>query len=572
MVVKSLISVTSKGLQSFKQTLKTFRVTRNVEATKNGLKLPKQTSFANSVNQKSLENISLLKPVFQSFRSSVPGNALRIMQNMRSSNGISRSNFFFNDYMAKRARFGTYLFSFGGLVMLQDELYEERDLHNSNVDSLNSFCHSLKDQFDNSFSDEFADNGQQISKFHQFTVGSLLSKKENSSLYDFVPKEDSLLHETLEESFDFDSKSFEIIPAENSQENNIVIKEPEYVIEVVEHFNNLPPLPLSNEACIDAQLMCQSYTDEPSVLKILRQRVNSHPNIKMIDSFYFSQNDQKKNNLIATMRKRSNFVFNFGQMDDRSNLNLIYQKSEQSLFDFLNEYKLDIDTIIIITAQMLEAVSFLQSNFTVHRSISPHSVYIDTSKETPRILLGDFLQAFKVNSSNEMKVPFSSMQIDTRNNFHLWQAPEVFSAKAGNKKYVNYQNSDTWSVGMIALQMFQSNIKKEWRDLDASEKFFKHFIVHLLDTNPIKRMNASLAADILHLHLFATSSRTTNHTDDLDSINKWLTNHVADFIMRRNRADSDQVFSEMCSNFFKRLDYKRLVRAYDLFEHFSVDL
>ena len=31
MVVKSLISVTSKGLQSFKQTLKTFRVTRNVE-------------------------------------------------------------------------------------------------------------------------------------------------------------------------------------------------------------------------------------------------------------------------------------------------------------------------------------------------------------------------------------------------------------------------------------------------------------------------------------------------------------------------------------------------------------
>ena len=88
----------------------------------------------------------------------------------------------------------------------------------------------------------------------------------------------------------------------------------------------------------------------------------------------------------------------------------------------------------------------------------------------------------------------------------------------------------------------------------------------------LQRMNASLAADILHLHLFATSSRTTNHTDDLDSINKWLTNHVADFIMRRNRADSDQVFSEMCSNFFQRLDYKRLVRAYDLFEDFSVDL
>ena len=40
------------------------------------------------------------------------------------------------------------------------------------------------------------------------------------------------------------------------------------MIEVVEHFNNLPPLPLSNEACIDAQLMCQSYTDEPSVLKM----------------------------------------------------------------------------------------------------------------------------------------------------------------------------------------------------------------------------------------------------------------------------------------------------------------
>ena len=75
------------------------------------------------------------------------GNAFRIMQNMRASNGVSKSNFFFNDYMTKRARFGTYLFSFGGLVMFQDELYEERNTHNSNLDSLTSFCHSLKVTF-----------------------------------------------------------------------------------------------------------------------------------------------------------------------------------------------------------------------------------------------------------------------------------------------------------------------------------------------------------------------------------------------------------------------------------------
>jgi len=459
-------------------------------------------------------------------------------------------------------------------VMFQDELYEERNTHNSNLDSLTSFCHSLKAQFDNSFSDDFACSVQERSYVGKFTFGSLLSKKENSLVYNLLPKEESPINETSEELFNFDSKSFDILPDQSLQNNNIVSKKTEYVIEVVKSFNNIAALPLTRQACLDAQLMCLNNTDKIGIQKMIERKINNHPNIKMIESFYFSKTNWRKNNLTASVRKKKmNFIFNDAQLDNKSSLNLIYKKNEQTLEDFMNKYKLDIDTIVIITAQLLEAVSFLQSNFTVHRNVSPHSVYIDSFKEgCPRILLGDFFDAFKVNSLNEMKVPFSTMKLDTRNKFHSWQAPEVFSAKPGFEKYVNYQNSDTWSIGMIALQMFESNITKPWKHLNSSEKFFKRFIVNLLDTNPLKRLDASLAADILHLHLFATSSRQTNKTDDIDSINKWLSNHAVDFVMRRNKHDSDQVLNEMSRNFFQRLDYKRLVCAYNLFESFSIHL
>jgi len=86
-----------------------------------------------------------------------------------------------------------------------------------------------------------------------------------------------------------------------------------------------------------------------------------------------------------------------------------------------------------------------------------------------------------------LKVPFESIELDTRLPPNKWQAFEITSSTPSRGNYIDYSNTDVFSVGVIAQQIFDCNNYEE-EIFDSTRKsqddlFRISFLSDLLHSN-----------------------------------------------------------------------------------------
>jgi len=572
-LMESLVSMASRGFKPFIQKnvfLNSARTTKTQVKLDVKSVLPRVRPRPScSSHSKSVQLQNFFSPLLRSFKTTIASDASKLTSKFNGLRGLSKRNFFYKDYLARRARYSGYLFSFGGLVFMQDQFYEEVEERDQHFQSYISLCSTIKTMFN---SPQLIREKEDVVNWNNYKIGKQIFTKQNSTVYEFNKCEQEDFEET--ESFDlisYDSsaESFTRLShhSEEIEEQNfndeIEDGNQNYAVEVIKRKQTQSlVLPL-----YDRPHQAKVYNgrfNSDSILHWRESKVGYHPNIVMVQHLYTDDARDVPNNMVK-FNTGMEFLFRFDQTG-KTDLNLVTNRYEETLTSYTNSHKMDEETVMVIVLQLLEAVSFLRSRLTVHRKISPETIYVESNVGDgyPRVLLGDFLDAFQVSSENELLVPFENVLFDTRVSFNLWQAPEIFSAKPGKRRWIDYRNSDVWSVGIITKFLFGQISSMDEDSTDTSNKIHRSFgsifSASLLNPDPQLRLKPDEAADILHLQLFNSFNPdqidTMNADYEIyDEISGWLTEHCIDFIFRQH---DDKVLNDLCWSFFKRLDFKRL--------------
>jgi len=577
--IDSLMSMASRGFKPFLQKNSLIQFTRQdkskfiqIEGKSVVPRVRPNRNCSTQLCNKDVDIQHLLPPLLRSFRTTIARNASKLTNKLNGARGLTKRNFFYKDYLGRRARYSGYLFSFGGLAFMQDQLYEEAEEREIHFQSYMNLCTSIKDMF-NSTETISNQTKDKLINWGNYTVGSELCIKENSTVYEFNKSETTTESDT--ESFAFDSldssASFEVLSHKSAEIAEV--EDTNYTVEVVKSKKQSLALPFINNKSSHANKGGSLYRGKFNsnlISQWIDGKIGYHPNIVMVEHLFEVDADEAK--YFVEFNMKMEFMFRLDQ-PNTNDLCLVTKRYDQTLKSFIAGYVMEEETSMVIILQLLEAVSFLRSNFAVHRKICPETIYVEHNDGTyPRVLLGDFIDAFQVNSESEMLVPFEHISFDTRVPFNLWQAPEIISAKPGKGKYIDYRNSDVWSVGIIASLLLDGN-KSSLRETtemsnstQESREFNSLFLASLLNPDPQVRLTAAEAGDILHLQVFATFAPEEQTTHDqvnpdyaiYDEISDWLTIHCVDGLFRKH---DDEVLHDLCSSFFKRLDVKRLAVA-----------
>uniref|UniRef100_H2YCR6 non-specific serine/threonine protein kinase n=1 Tax=Ciona savignyi TaxID=51511 RepID=H2YCR6_CIOSA len=270
-------------------------------------------------------------------------------------------------------------------------------------------------------------------------------------------------------------------------------------------------------------------------------------------------------------------VFTSLGMHLRQFICLVTQRYEMSLKDYLRRYKLDMNTCMVVLAQIFEVVAYLEDQSVVHRAISSENFFVESTNNNsyPHLLLGHFDNAHSTGNKNGLLIPFQHETLDPRLSDLACQAPEVSRAKPGKRALIDYRKADAWSAGILAYEVLTGSNQFKEHKIDSRTFMEKeipslHLIPMphvlkmiarlLLSVNPSKRLSANEAADMLHFEIFAESP-LVSVTNQIPELCSWLTAHSAEMLARQQQ---DQVLVDLCRCFFRRIEPTNLFRSYKL--------
>lgn len=360
-----------------------------------------------------------------------------------------------------------------------------------------------------------------------------------------------------ESAFDFESESVEVI-SYNSQAHDDKEEDSymEKVLQVEERSDLCLPLK-------QAPMISKGEFNSVAILKWSNVgRIGRHPNVATIERAQVQRHHRSSSSTRPVKcDNEMRFTFQFVE-PTLVRIVLTTKKYDTNLEAMMKEewFTRDDHVIAVIISQMLEAVAFIRSQLVAHRSITPGCMYVQLNQDDyPRVCLGDFMHAMQANDESGMLVPFEDLSFDTRPPYNQWQAPEIFSAKYGKGRGVDYGKSDVWSVGVITSQLldshFRSSTNSQSRADNENRSFFNSLTAALLNPDPKSRLSANEAADVMHLRLFSRNHRLDR--DLYSSLASWLTLHYVESRLR----PSGCVLTDLTTSFLTRLDAPRLARA-----------
>ncbi|XP_029347147.1 serine/threonine-protein kinase PINK1, mitochondrial [Acyrthosiphon pisum] len=212
---------------------------------------------------------------------------------------------------------------------------------------------------------------------------------------------------------------------------------------------------------------------------------------------------------------------------------LVMKKYDMSLKQYLSKApSLKIRDKILLLAQLLEAVSHLSNQNVAHRDMKTDNILLDVSEGNdvcPALVITDF-GCCLADKDNGLNLPYKSADTDRGGNIAL-MAPEVVTARPGTFGYIDYSKADVWAVGAMAYEIFSDNnpfysyergkppllrnstYKEE--DLPAFSSdiplIIQTLIHSLLQRSTSKRLDASFAATVCQIYLWAPSSWITKY-------------------------------------------------------------
>jgi serine/threonine protein kinase len=220
-----------------------------------------------------------------------------------------------------------------------------------------------------------------------------------------------------------------------------------------------------------------------------------HPNII---KYYCSWIDYNKIDLIEnSSESESDTSINNNQIiqiDYLENYYLYIQMElcKQSLSNYLEITPFDYNSRLIIFKDIVNGLNYLHTNNIIHRDLKPSNILFDTNNT---IKISDFGMSIKQSLSNLNSNSIGSDLFGT----YLYSAPETLELNEYSKF------SDIYSLGIILYELlnnFSTGMEKNieinrLKDNNYSEDFISkfniesEFILKLIDTNPMKRLNTS---------------------------------------------------------------------------------
>ncbi|XP_022177078.1 serine/threonine-protein kinase PINK1, mitochondrial [Myzus persicae] len=212
---------------------------------------------------------------------------------------------------------------------------------------------------------------------------------------------------------------------------------------------------------------------------------------------------------------------------------LVMKKYDMSLKQYLSKTpSLKIRDKILLLAQLLEAVSHLTNQNVAHRDMKTDNILLDVSEGDdvcPALAITDF-GCCLADKDNGLYLPYKTADTDRGGNIAL-MAPEVVTARPGTFGRIDYSKADVWAVGAMAYEIFSdsnpfysyergkppllrnSTYKEE--DLPALSSdiplIIQTLIHSLLQRSTSKRLDASFAATVCQIYLWAPSSWITKY-------------------------------------------------------------
>ncbi|KAK7073377.1 Protein tyrosine kinase [Halocaridina rubra] len=224
----------------------------------------------------------------------------------------------------------------------------------------------------------------------------------------------------------------------------------------------------------------------------------------------------------------------------------VMKRYDMSLRNYVQEHKPPSHTSLLLLTQLLEAILHINTRNIAHRDMKSDNILLSVAEgwDYPLLVLTDFGCSLVSENSN-MAVPFSSREADPRQGNSALMAPEIKTAVPGLLRNVKYSQSDLWSVGAIAYEIyglenpFFHTIESKQKLLDSATykesqlprlpksvpASVKHLIHDLLRRNPRNRPSANVAATLCQLILWAPSKWLSRHSLTLPShseIMQWL--------------------------------------------------
>ncbi|KAL4142827.1 hypothetical protein QTP88_005224 [Uroleucon formosanum] len=212
---------------------------------------------------------------------------------------------------------------------------------------------------------------------------------------------------------------------------------------------------------------------------------------------------------------------------------LVMKKYDMSLKQYLSKTpSLKIRDKILLLAQLLEAVSHLTNQNVAHRDMKTDNILLDTSEGNdvcPALAITDF-GCCLADKDNGLILPYKTADTDRGGNIAL-MAPEVVNARPGTFGHIDYSKADVWAVGAMAYEIFSgsnpfysyergkapllrnSTYKEDNLPAFGSDipLIIQNLIHSLLQRSTSKRFDASFAATVCQIYLWAPSSWITKY-------------------------------------------------------------
>jgi len=210
--------------------------------------------------------------------------------------------------------------------------------------------------------------------------------------------------------------------------------------------------------------LVEKYGPEADLLMAKGNRLPSHPNIA---TFYHSTVGTMPQSLTIKLKFDAELVQSktlFTVMDcypiTLSGL-LECRKTEPTTSACLTEGE-----ILHIVDGILSGLIHLHQNGIVHRDLKPDNIFLQAGRmSTPPTIsevcqctpiiadFGEFLDCREVGlPDGNFQLPFTTRHI-SRGGAVLYLPPEIYDAKAGIGKVLDYERSDAFALGVVAYQM-----------------------------------------------------------------------------------------------------------------------